>query len=141
MEKTSFSVLFYIRKKKRNRQGAVPITLRITVNGVRSEAYTHRYIRPELWNKEKGRATAKSASCRELNLYLDTVQARIFALRTSLEAEGARESLSPQKYCIPINLKSAPDFTLCKIGRFSLSCGQAVFGNRGLFAHGERTCR
>ena len=91
MEKTSFSVLFYIRKTKRNRQGAVPITLRITVNGVRSEAYTHRYIRPELWNKEKGRATAKSASCRELNLYLDTVQARIFALRTSLEAEGARD--------------------------------------------------
>ena len=89
MEKTSFSVLFYIRKTKLNRQGEAPITLRITVNGVRSEAYTHRFILPERWHAAKGRAIGKSASCRELNLYLDTVQSRIFGLRTAMEAEGA----------------------------------------------------
>lgn len=34
--------LFYIRKTKLNKQGEAPISLRIDVNGVHAEAYTHR---------------------------------------------------------------------------------------------------
>ena len=38
MERTTFCLLFYIRRTKLNRNGEAPIMMRITVNGVRVDA-------------------------------------------------------------------------------------------------------
>jgi len=44
MERTSFGLLFYIRRNKLNKSGEVPIFLRITVNGQRADASVKRTI-------------------------------------------------------------------------------------------------
>ena len=88
MERMTFSVLFYIRRTKLNRNGEAPVMMRITVNSVRADVAIKRSIPPELWNSEKGKAIEKRRECKELNLYLDTVRMRVMKIQRDMEIEG-----------------------------------------------------
>ena len=72
MERTTFCLLFYIRRTKLNRNGEAPIMMRITVNGVRVDASVKKTILPEFWSAAKGKALEKKREYKELNLYLDS---------------------------------------------------------------------
>ena len=88
MERTSFSLLFYIRRTKLNKFGEAPIFMRITVNGNRSDASVKRFIAPRLWNSSKGKATEKGLGCRDLNLYLDAISSNILRILRDMELAG-----------------------------------------------------
>lgn len=88
MERTTFSLLFYIRRTKLNKAGEAPIFMRITVNGLRADASVKRFIAPRLWNTAKGKAVENGRGCRELNLYLDAVSANVLRARQHMELEG-----------------------------------------------------
>ena len=78
MERTTFGLLFYIRRTKLNKSGEASIFLRITVNGERADASIKRSIEPRLWNTAKGKAVENGRGCKDLNLYLDAISANIF---------------------------------------------------------------
>ena len=59
MERTTFCLLFYIRRTKLNRNGEAPIMMRITVNGVRVDASVKKTILPEFWSAAKGKVLEK----------------------------------------------------------------------------------
>ena len=65
-----FSLNFMTRKSRPNKEGEIPILLRITMNGQRAEIYTNRYIAPDNWNSAKGQAKGKTRKDLELNRYL-----------------------------------------------------------------------
>ena len=92
MERTTFSLLFYIRRTKLNKAGEAPIFMRITVNGQRADASVKRFVAPRLWNTAKGKAVENGRGCRELNLYLDAVSANVLRARRNLELECAEIS-------------------------------------------------
>lgn len=92
MERTSFSLLFYIRRTKLNKAGEAPIFMRITVNGQRADASARRFIEPRLWNTAKGKAVENGRGCKELNFYLDAVSANILRIQRDMELEGAELS-------------------------------------------------
>lgn len=48
--KTNFSLLFYLKKPKNYLNGAVPVYLRVTVNGKPVEMSTGKKCTPTLWN-------------------------------------------------------------------------------------------
>ena len=54
MNRTTFSILFFIKKSKLNKKQEAPIYLRITVNGERAETSIKRRIDPAKWNPSKG---------------------------------------------------------------------------------------
>ena len=81
MERTTFCLLFYIRRTKLNRNGEAPIMMRITVNGVRVDASVKKTILPELWSVAKGKALEKKREYKELNLYLDSIRLRIMKIQ------------------------------------------------------------
>ncbi|WP_443939456.1 Arm DNA-binding domain-containing protein [Pedobacter sp. MW01-1-1] len=54
--KTNFSLLFYLKKQKNYVSGNVPIYMRITVEGNRSEMATNRNCDPRRRNTKGGRA-------------------------------------------------------------------------------------
>lgn len=85
MERTSFSLLFYIRRAKTNKTGEVPIFMRLTVNGQRADASVKRSIKPQLWNTAKGKAAGGSRESRDLNLYLDAISANLLRLQRDME--------------------------------------------------------
>jgi site-specific recombinase XerD len=96
----SFGLLFYLKKPKGYREGAVPIYLRITVDGTRCELSVKRSVVPGKWNASAGRGIGKSEETKELNAYLDTVQHKVFSARRKLldtekwiSAEGIKNSL------------------------------------------------
>ena len=92
MERTTFSLLFYIRRTKLNKEGEAPIFMRITVNGQRADASTRRFLAPRLWNTAKGKAIEKGCGCKDLNLYLDAVSANVLRVQREMELEGAAVS-------------------------------------------------
>lgn len=92
MEKTTFGLLFYIRRNKLNKSGEVPIFLRITVNGQRADASVKRTIPLRLWNSAKGKAMEKGIGCKDLNAYLDAISFNILRIQRDMELEGAEVS-------------------------------------------------
>jgi site-specific recombinase XerD len=74
----SFSFLFYLKKPKGYASGNVPIYLRITVDGKRAEVSTGRECNPEKWNTDAGRADGTKDDIKALNIYLDTLQGKVY---------------------------------------------------------------
>ncbi len=105
--KTNFSLIFYIRRQKNYESGSVPIYLRITVNGKRSELSTGQVCLPDEWNNSVGRGTGKKEKIRTLNAYLDTLQQRIkIAHHVLLEAGEIITAKSISDYFSGKNEKS-----------------------------------
>ena len=72
MERTTFGLLFYIRRDKTNK---------------RADASIKRFIEPHAWNSAKGKANEKSRGGKDLNLYLDAISANILRIQRDLELD------------------------------------------------------
>jgi len=69
--------------------------MRITVNGLRAETTIKKTINPNFWNVTRGRALERTAYAKELNMYLDSVRARITHIHREMELDNI-EFLSAQ---------------------------------------------
>ena len=87
MERTTFSLLFYIRRDKLNKRGEAPVFMRLTINGERTDASIKRFIEPHAWNSAKGKANEKSRGGKDLNLYLDAISANILQIQRDFELD------------------------------------------------------
>ena len=87
MERTTFSLLFYIRRDKLNKRGEAPVFMRLTINGERADASIKRFIEPHAWNSYKGKANEKSRGGKDLNLYLNAISANILQIQRDLELD------------------------------------------------------
>ena len=87
MERTTFSLLFYIRRDKLNKRGEAPVFMRLTINGERADASIKRFIEPHAWNSEKGKANEKCRGGKDLNLYLDAISANILQIQRDFELD------------------------------------------------------
>ncbi len=87
MERTTFGLLFYIRRDKTNKKGKAPVFMRLTINGERADASIKRFIEPHAWNSAKGKANEKSRGGKDLNLYLDAISANILRIQRDLELD------------------------------------------------------
>jgi site-specific recombinase XerD len=82
--RTTISLLFSLRKPKNYQSGEMPIYLRITVDGQRTEIAVSRKCDPERWDAVSGRATGSKADSRTLNAYLNDVQFKILELHRKM---------------------------------------------------------
>lgn len=87
-QKTTFSLLFIIKKSKLRKNGEAPICLRITVNGRIEEVLIKRTIPIHLWNQAKECSNGKDHAAKELNHYLGNIKAKIFQFQRELEIDG-----------------------------------------------------
>ena len=87
MERTTFSLLFYIRRDKLNKRGEAPVFMRLTINGERADASIKRFIEPHAWNSAKGKANEKCRGGKDLNFYLDAISANILQIQRDFELD------------------------------------------------------
>ena len=87
MERTTFGLLFYIRRDKTNKRGEAPVFMRLTINGERADASIKRFIEPHAWNSAKGKANEKCRGGKDLNLYLDAISANILRIQRDFELD------------------------------------------------------
>lgn len=74
---SNFHLLFYIRKQKNYKGGAMPIYMRVTVNGKRADMSAGRDCDPTKWNSHSGRANGTKEEIKALNNYLDSLQTKL----------------------------------------------------------------
>lgn len=78
--KSTFSILFYIKRKKLLKNGDAPVYMRVTVDGRFLEASLKRGVNPKVWNEKKQRSTGRDRLSLELNDYLDDTLARLLKI-------------------------------------------------------------
>lgn len=79
--KSTFSVLFFIKRKKLLKNGDAPVYMRITVDGRFLEASLKRGVNPKVWNEKKQRSTGRDRLSLELNDCLDDTLAKLLRIR------------------------------------------------------------
>ncbi len=88
MKRSTFSVLFFMRKTRVNKQGKSTVEMRITVDGGKVDASINRQLDPKLWDAVKGCAKKSNQECRELNAYIDSVRSKLFMIHQNLQVNG-----------------------------------------------------
>jgi site-specific recombinase XerD len=78
MKRTTFSILFFIKRAKLLKTGEAPIYLRITVDGKCSELSLNRSVKPNMWDTPRNKVKGKSEEAEELNGYLTSARGLIF---------------------------------------------------------------
>ena len=73
MSKSTFKILFYLRKNQVNKEGKVCIMIRLTVNGDVSQFSSKLDLEAELWDVKLGKAAGNSQKARQLNNLLDDI--------------------------------------------------------------------
>lgn len=86
--KSTFSVLFFIKRKKLLKNGDASVYMRITIDGRFLEASLKRGVNPKTWNEKKQRSTGRDRLSLELNDFLDTTISRIYKIHQQLIDDG-----------------------------------------------------
>lgn len=98
IEKT-FKVLFHLKKTKNYKSGAIPIYMRITVDGERIEILTSLKCQPENWLRNAKCSGGRSSIGKELNNHLSALRQKIFNIRRYLiELDKAVTAKSIRQY-------------------------------------------
>ncbi len=75
--KSTFSVIFYLKKQAVKKDGTVPVMGRITVDGTQTQFSSKLSVDPRLWDTKGGRVTGRSSAALETNRLLDKMRVSI----------------------------------------------------------------
>ena len=75
--KSTFSIIFYLKRQAVRKDGTVPVMGRITVDGTQTQFSCKITIDPKVWDTKSGRATGRSAAAIEANRMLDNMRVSI----------------------------------------------------------------
>ena len=75
--KSTFSVIFYLKRQVVKKDGTVPVMGRITVDGSQTQFSCKLSVDPKLWDTKGGRVTGRSTAALETNRLLDKMRVRI----------------------------------------------------------------
>ena len=76
MQKSTFSVNFFIRRTRLGKSGETPIMMRISVDGRYTELSTQRRVPVEQWSQSRCCATGKTAVASEVNRHFDNLRSK-----------------------------------------------------------------
>ena len=77
MERDSIKILFFINKAKMKKNGEIPITMRITLNGHRTNLLTNWSVDPKLWDNKKSCVKGSNRLAKEINHFLETERIKV----------------------------------------------------------------
>lgn len=80
--KSTFRILFYLKKGAEKKNGEVTIMARITIDGKLCQFSTKQSVLPENWNVKAGKAKGKNAH--EINSVLNNIRASITTIYNNL---------------------------------------------------------
>lgn len=77
VKRSTFKLLFYLKKNEPKKNGNVPIMGRITIDGTPKTFAAKLEINPDSWDLKHGRVLGKSAPALSTNLKLDNIRVRV----------------------------------------------------------------
>lgn len=91
MKRSSFNVLFFLKKTKLLKNGEASVCMRITVDGTRVENNIRKSIDPSLWSQAKESARGKSRKSCDLNAYIENAKIKLHQIFCELEEQNQPE--------------------------------------------------
>ena len=76
--KSTFRILFYVKRDKLKSDGTLPIMCRITIDGEPSRFNTKVSVSPNIWDSKAAVAIGKSNEAVEVNAMLNTIKTSIY---------------------------------------------------------------
>lgn len=74
MSKSTFKILFYLRKNYLNKEGKAGIMIRLSLNGEISQFSSKLDIEPDKWDTALGKAKGNTLKARQLNETLEDIR-------------------------------------------------------------------
>ena len=88
--RSTFKVLFFLKRDKQKKDGSIPVFCRITIDGKEARFGMKMYIDPKRWNVKDGKAIGKGKEASEINSLLEKTKAGIHKIyREVQERENA----------------------------------------------------
>ena len=100
--RSTFKVLFYLKKNAPKKNGSVPVMCRITIDGTIAQFSCKCDIHPNLWDIKSNRASGKSTVALEINRFLDKIRVGINA---KYKWKSHTNLTHPGKYFRPSKVK------------------------------------
>jgi|GEM_PF-14139 site-specific recombinase XerD len=75
--RSTFNVLFYIKRNEPKKDGRVVIMVRITINGIRSQFSSKLLVQPEQWDSKNERVKGLVAEARNQNRLLENIRSSL----------------------------------------------------------------
>ena len=75
--RSTFKVLFYLKRNAPKKNGLVPVMCRITINGKVAQFSCKLDVEEKSWNVELGRVSGRSIAAQEANRMLDKIRVGI----------------------------------------------------------------
>ena len=86
--KSTFSILYYIRKTQIKRNGLVSVMIRITINGDKVQFYSGVEVKPLDWDQTAQKMKGRSADSRQINSRLDQIKMQLYILYSQKKASN-----------------------------------------------------
>ena len=83
--KSTFSILFYLKRNGQKGNGNMPIMGRITVNGQAVQFSAKVEIKPDYWNVKAGKAIGKASVVQEVNAILESTKTTMTKIYRDLQ--------------------------------------------------------
>ena len=93
--KSTFSILFYLKRNGQKSNGKVPIMGRITVNGMAVQFAAKVEITPEYWNVKAGKAIGRHVEVQEANNILESIKATMTKIYRDLQEKES--NVTPER--------------------------------------------
>lgn len=82
--KAKVNLNFYAKSTKVNAKGQFPIYVRLTVNGIRTEFSTKKFIESSRWLSEASKVKGTTEEARSINSYLDLLKSKVLDVQMEL---------------------------------------------------------
>lgn len=87
--KSTFQVLFFLKRDKVKKNGNMPIMVRITIDGKLVHFNTKLEVNPKNWSAQTGKVTDRGSEFTRMNEMLDSIKATLHRhYQTILERDG-----------------------------------------------------
>jgi len=83
--RSTFKILFFLKRDKKKSNGNVPLFCRITVDGQEVRFSMKCEVNPKYWDVKTGRATGRTVEAAKTNTLVDNTQAALFKVYRELQ--------------------------------------------------------
>ena len=85
MKRSTFKVLFFLKRDKQKSNGMIPLYCRITVDGQEVRFGMKCDVNPKYWDVETGKATGRTTEAVKTNALIDNTKASIYKIYRDLQ--------------------------------------------------------
>ena len=83
--RSTFKVLFYLKRDKQKNNGMIPLFCRITVDGQEVRFGMKCDVNPKYWDLKTGKATGRTAEASKVNTLVDNTKAAIYKVYRDMQ--------------------------------------------------------